>query len=256
MRLISWNVNGLRAAVKKGFLETFAAFDADAFCLQETKLQEGQIELDLPGYHQVWSYAEKKGYSGTAVFVREEPLRVLHSLGLDGEAAVVDTEGRICAVELEHYWLVCCYTPNAQDGLKRIELRLRWGEAFTRFVADLAAEKPVVVCGDLNVAHMPIDLARPKENVGNAGYSDEERGDFSALLDAGFIDSFRFLYPERRDAYSWWSFRGNAWANNVGWRIDYFLVSRGLEERIEEASIYPEATGSDHCPVGLVLRDW
>jgi exodeoxyribonuclease-3 len=263
MKFISWNVNGLRATIKKGFYEAFDAFDADIFAIQETKLQAGQVDLEIPSaYHQIWSYAERKGYSGTAVFSREEPLRVIHTLGFKpGDAgghalpdpSVVDTEGRLCAVEFERYWFVCCYTPNAQDGLKRIDLRLAWGSAFTRFVANIAKDKPVVICGDLNVAHNEIDLKNPGPNRGNAGFSDEERGDFQALLDAGFTDSFRFLYPDLTGAYSWWSFRGNARANNTGWRIDYFLVSNDLQERIEQASIYPEVTGSDHCPVGLEL---
>jgi exodeoxyribonuclease-3 len=263
MKFISWNVNGLRATIKKGFYEAFDAFDADVFALQETKLQEGQVDLEIPStYHQIWSYAERKGYSGTAVFSREEPLRVIHTLGLKPGGAgghglvdpsIADAEGRLCAVEFEQYWFVCCYTPNAQDGLKRIDLRLAWGSAFTRFVADLAKDKPVVVCGDLNVAHNEIDLKNPGPNRGNAGFSDEEREDFQALLDAGFTDSFRLLYPDLTGAYSWWSFRGNARANNTGWRIDYFLVSNDLQGRIEQASIYPEVTGSDHCPVGLEL---
>jgi exodeoxyribonuclease-3 len=261
MRFISWNVNGLRANINKGFYEVFSTFDADVFAIQETKLQEGQVEFAIPdSYHQIWSYAERKGYSGTAVFSKEKPLRSVHSLGIDaggaggaGDAATVDTEGRLCAVEFECYWFVCCYTPNAQDGLKRIGPRLAWGTAFTRFVADLARDKPVVICGDLNVAHNEIDLKNPGPNRGNAGFSDEERADFQALLDAGFTDSFRFLYPDVAGAYSWWSFRGNARANNTGWRIDYFLVSNDLREHIEQASIYPEVTGSDHCPVGLEI---
>jgi exodeoxyribonuclease-3 len=263
MKLISWNVNGLRASIKKGFYETFDAFDADVFALQETKLQKGQVELDIPPvYHQTWSYAERKGYSGTAVFSKEKPLSVIHSLGLTPKDAVghgttdptiVDTEGRLCAIEFEKYWFVCCYTPNAQDGLRRIDLRLAWGAAFSRFVAELARDRPVVICGDLNVAHNEIDLKNPGPNRGNAGFSDEERADFQALLDAGFTDSFRFLYPDTTGAYSWWSFRGNARANNTGWRIDYFLVSNSLQKQIVQASIYPEVTGSDHCPVGLEL---
>ncbi|MDR2492207.1 MAG: exodeoxyribonuclease III [Coriobacteriales bacterium] len=260
MRLVSWNVNGLRACLKKGFLEAFAAFDADVFALQEIKLSEGQVELDLPaGYHQVWSYAQRKGYSGTAVFSKQQPLRVVHNLGLEttvlgNDARVLDTEGRLCAVELEHCWLVCCYTPNAQDGLARIELRLAWGAAFREFVAGLAADKPVVVCGDLNVAHNEIDLRHPGPNRGNAGFSDEERGDFNELLAAGFTDTFRHLYPDLTGAYSWWSYRGSARANNTGWRIDYFLVSDALVSAIEQAAIWPEVHGSDHCPVSLELR--
>ncbi|MDR1015403.1 MAG: exodeoxyribonuclease III [Coriobacteriales bacterium] len=263
MRLVSWNVNGLRATIKKGFYEVFDALDADVFALQETKLQEGQVTLEIPAsYHQTWSYAEKKGYSGTAVLSREEPLRVVRTLGLGPrdkggpglpDPTVVDTEGRLCALEFERYWFVCCYTPNAQDELRRIDLRLAWGAAFTRFVSGLAQDKPVVVCGDLNVAHNEIDLKNPGPNRGNAGFSDEERADFQALLDAGFTDSFRYLYPDRAGAYSWWSFRSNARANNTGWRIDYVLVSNDLQGRIEEARIYPEVHGSDHCPVGLEL---
>ncbi|MDR2109441.1 MAG: exodeoxyribonuclease III [Coriobacteriales bacterium] len=266
MKLISWNVNGLRANIKKGFYDTFTALDADVFAIQESKLQAGQVDLEIPAsYHQTWSYAERKGYSGTAVFSREEPLRALHKLGLkpgDGkifgaaDPTIVDNEGRLCAVEFERYWFVNCYTPNAQDGLARIALRLAWGAAFTRFVAKLAKDKPVVICGDLNVAHNEIDLKNPGPNRGNAGFSDEERDDFSALLAAGFTDSFRHLYPTLAGAYSWWSFRGNARANNTGWRIDYFLVSNSLAEAgaITEASIYPEVYGSDHCPVGLELE--
>jgi exodeoxyribonuclease-3 len=263
MKLVSWNVNGLRATIKKGFYEAFAAFDADVFALQETKLQAGQVELEIPrSYYQTWSYAERKGYSGTAVFSKEAPLSVIHTLELTPKDAVgygtedpasLDTEGRLCALEFENYWFVCCYTPNAQDELKRIGLRLAWGTAFTRFVSKLAQNKPVVICGDLNVAHNEIDLKNPGPNRGHAGFSDEERTDFQALLDAGFTDSFRFLYPDVTGAYSWWSFRGNARANNTGWRIDYFLVSNNLQEQIVQASIYPEVMGSDHCPVSLEL---
>lgn len=268
MKLISWNVNGLRAVINKGlFYDAFDAFDADVFALQEIKLQGGQLELDIPAaYHQTWSYAEKKGYSGTAVFSKEKPLQVIHTLGLSANSpkqtaapslpdpSILDTEGRLCAVEFAHYWFVCCYTPNSQDELKRLDLRLAWGAAFTRFLTELAKTKPVIICGDLNVAHNEIDLKNPKSNRGNAGFSDEERADFSALLNAGFTDSFRFLYPNTTGAYSWWSFRGNARANNTGWRIDYFLVSNDLEDKITQASIYPEVIGSDHCPVGLDIK--
>ena len=263
MKLISWNVNGLRATIKKGFYEVFDSFSADVFAIQETKLQEGTLELEIPDrYFQTWSYAEKKGYSGTAVFSLEEPLQTIHTLGLKPkdtgghglpDPTVLDTEGRLCALEFKDLWFVCCYTPNAQDELKRIDLRLAWGRAFTGLVSKLAKKKPVVVCGDLNVAHNEIDLKNPGPNRGNAGFSDEERADFQALLDTGFTDSFRHLYPDTVDAYSWWSYRGNARANNTGWRIDYFLVSNGLQKGIEQASIYPEVTGSDHCPVGLEL---
>jgi exodeoxyribonuclease-3 len=261
--MVSWNVNGLRASVKKGFYEAFEVFDADIFAIQETKLQVGQIELQLPGgYYDYWSDAVKKGYSGTAVFCKQEPLQVIHKLGLHPgssmikagpDPTILDNEGRLCALEFAKFWFVNCYTPNAQDGLARIDLRLAWGAAFTKFVAGLAAEKPVIICGDMNVAHNEIDLKNFKSNRGNAGFSDEERGDFSALLDAGFIDTFRYLYPDRRDAYSWWSFRGNARANNTGWRIDYFLASRQLAGQIVDAAIYPEVTGSDHCPVSLSI---
>ena len=264
MRMISWNVNGLRAALKKGFSEVFNGFDADIFAIQEIKLQAGQVELELPdGYHDYWSYAAKKGYSGTAVFSKEEPLRVYDRIGLVPEDASskgllgvcdLDEEGRLCALEFEEFTFVNCYTPNAQDGLARIDLRLTWGDAFTRFVSELDREKPVVICGDLNVAHNEIDLKNFKSNRGNAGFSDEERSDFSALLEAGFTDTFRHLYPDTAGAYTWWSFRGNARANNSGWRIDYFLVSDRLADSIEEASIYPEVPGSDHCPIGLELR--
>ena len=263
MKLISWNVNGLRATVKKGFYDVFDSFEADVFALQETKISQGQLNLAIPDrYYQTWSYSEKKGYSGTAVFSLEEPLQTIHSLELQPkdtgglglpDPTVLDTEGRLCALEFEKLWVVNCYTPNAQEELRRIDLRLAWGRAFTAFVSGLAKQKPVVICGDLNVAHNEIDLKNPGPNRGNAGFSDEERADFQELLDAGFTDSFRYLYPTKTGAYSWWSFRGNARANNTGWRIDYFIVSNDLINRIEDASIYPEVIGSDHCPVGLVL---
>lgn len=283
MRLVSWNVNGLRAAVKKGFEDSVLGLNADAICLQETKLQEGQIELDLPGYLQFWSYAEKKGYSGTAVFTRREPLRVLHGLG----APELDTEGRIVALEFPEFWLVNVYTPNAQDGLARIDHRMAWDDAFRGFckglesgvvpagapvqtdaagdghvcVAELpltgadetAQPKPVVMCGDFNVAHEEIDLKNPKTNRGNAGFSDEERGKFTDLLDAGFVDTFRTLHPGLAGAYSWWSYRFNARKNNAGWRIDYFLVSEALRGAVADANIHADVFGSDHCPVSLDL---
>lgn len=247
MRFISWNVNGLRAAVKKGFEESFWALDADFFCIQETKLQEGQIELDLPGYESYWSYAEKKGYSGTAIFTKHTPLSVSYNLGIPEH----DTEGRAVTLEYEDFYLVCVYTPNAQDGLKRIDYRMSWEGAFRDYLSGLDKLKPVIVCGDMNVAHEEIDLKNPAANRGNAGFSDEERGKFTELLEAGFTDSFRYLYPERRDAYSWWSYRAGARARNVGWRIDYFVVSDRLRDNIKEAFILPEIEGSDHCPVGL-----
>ena len=249
MRLISWNVNGLRAAVKKGFEDIFWALDADAFCIQETKLQEGQIELDLPGYESYWSYAEKKGYSGTAIFTRKTPLSVSYNIGIPYH----DTEGRAVTLEFEEFYLVCVYTPNAQDGLKRIAYRMEWEDAFRDYLMGLDLKKPVVVCGDMNVAHEDIDLKNPGPNRGNAGFSDEERSKFSQLLNSGFTDSFRYLYPDTREAYTWWSYRANARANNVGWRIDYFLVSDRLRDNIGKAFICPEIMGSDHCPVGLDL---
>ncbi|MBR1496948.1 MAG: exodeoxyribonuclease III [Oscillospiraceae bacterium] len=249
MKFISWNVNGLRAAMKKGFLERFNEFDADFFCLQETKLQAGQITLDLPGYLQYWNYAEKKGYSGTAIFTKHEPLTVRLGLGL----AEHDTEGRTVTLEYPGFFLVCVYTPNAQDGLKRLPYRMAWEDAFRDYLRSLDAEKPVIVCGDMNVAHEEIDLKNPATNHGNAGFSDEERGKMTELLAAGFTDSFRHLYPEARDAYSWWSYRAAARERNVGWRIDYFLCSDRAAEKIEKAYICPEVMGSDHCPVGLEI---
>ena len=247
MRFISWNVNGLRAAMKKGFEDVFWSLDADFVCLQETKLQAGQIELDLPGYESYWSYAEKKGYSGTAIFTKHRPLSVRYNLGVPEH----DTEGRAVTLEYADFFLVCVYTPNAQDGLKRIDYRMQWEDAFRAYLQELDKQKPVIVCGDMNVAHEEIDLKNPKQNIGNAGFSDEERGKFSQLLDAGFTDSFRYLYPERTDAYSWWSYRAAARERNVGWRIDYFVVSDGLRGNIKDAYILPEIQGSDHCPVGL-----
>ena len=249
MRFISWNVNGLRACMNKGFLESFQALDADFFCLQETKLQEGQISLDLPGYEQYWCYAEKKGYSGTAVFARQAALSVRYGLGIPE----LDTEGRLVTLEYPGFYLVTCYTPNAQRGLARLDHRLRWEEAFRAYLKDLDSKKPVILCGDLNVAHKEIDLKNPGSNRGNAGFSDEERQAFTDLLALGFTDTFRKLYPDRTGAYSWWSYMYNARQNNAGWRIDYFVVSDRLAESIQEAAIYPEIFGSDHCPVGLEL---
>ena len=248
-KFVSWNVNGLRACVQKGFAESFAALDADVFCLQETKLQEGQIELDLPGYHQYWNYAEKKGYSGTALFTREEPLSVRYGLGIPEH----DTEGRVIAAEFPEYFVVTCYTPNAQDGLKRLDYRMSWEDAFRAYLKKLEEEKPVIFCGDLNVAHEEIDLKNPKTNRGNAGFSDEERGKFTELLQAGFIDTWRFFYPELEGVYSWWSYRFSARAKNVGWRIDYFCVSECLKDRLVKAEILTDVMGSDHCPVALTI---
>lgn len=247
-KFISWNVNGIRACVQKGFMESFAELDADIFCLQETKLQAGQIELELPGYHQYWNYAEKKGYSGTAVFTKEEPISVF--LGMDKPEH--DTEGRLITLEFENFYFVGCYTPNAQDGLKRIDYRMKWEDDLREYLSSLSANKPVVYCGDLNVAHNEIDLKNPKSNRGNAGFSDEEREKFSQLLAAGFTDSFRHLYPDVEGAYSWWSYRFQARAKNAGWRIDYFVVSDYIKDKIIDSKIHPEIFGSDHCPVELL----
>ena len=249
MRFLSWNVNGLRACVKKGFEDVFHAEDADFFCLQETKLQPGQIELDLPGYEQFWCSAEKKGYSGTAIFAKHKPLSVQYNLGIPEH----DTEGRVITLEYPDFWLVTVYTPNAQDGLKRIEYRMAWEDAFRAHLKALDETKPVIVCGDMNVAHEEIDLKNPKTNRGNAGFSDEERGKFTELLASGFTDTFRRLYPDLTGAYSWWSYRFNARANNAGWRIDYFLVSDRIADKIDDAFILNQIEGSDHCPVGLEL---
>lgn len=247
MRFISWNVNGLRAVLKKGFEEIFNNLDADFFCLQETKVQEGQVRLELPGYETYWSYAEKKGYSGTAIFTRHTPLSVSHGLGITGH----DTEGRVVTLEYEDFFLVCVYTPNSQDGLRRIDYRMDWEDAFRGYLLGLDAVKPVIVCGDMNVAHNEIDLKNPATNHFNPGFSDQERGKFTELLDSGFSDTFRRMYPDARDAYSWWSYRAAARERNVGWRIDYFLVSDRFYEKVSRAYICPEIMGSDHCPVGI-----
>ncbi|EAE6001825.1 exodeoxyribonuclease III [Listeria monocytogenes] len=250
MKLISWNVNGLRAAVKKGFLEYFEEVDADIFCLQETKLQEGQIELDLPAYKDYWNYAVKKGYSGTAIFTKVEPLFVQYGLGVPEH----DTEGRVITLEFEEFFMVTVYTPNSQAELKRLDYRMTFEDAILEYVKNLDKTKPVVLCGDLNVAHEEIDLKNPKTNRKNAGFSDEERAKFSAFLDAGFIDSFRYFYPDLTDAYSWWSYRMNARARNTGWRIDYFVVSERLKDKLVDAKIHADVLGSDHCPVELELN--
>lgn len=247
MKLISWNVNGLRACLGKGFTDAFEALNADFFCLQETKLQAGQVTLNLPGYHQFWNYAEKKGYSGTAIFAKKEPLSMRLGLGVPE----LDTEGRLITLEYENFFLVTCYTPNAQPELARIHHRLRWEDAFRTYLVGLDKEKPVLICGDLNVAHNEIDLKNPASNRGNAGFSDQEREAFGQLISAGFTDSFRHLYPEQTGAYSWWSYRFHAREKNAGWRIDYFLVSDRVKDQIQEASIHPEIFGSDHCPVEL-----
>ena len=249
MRFISWNVNGLRACMQKGFMDFFNDVSADFFCLQETKLQAEQIEMDLPGYQQFWNYAEKKGYSGTAIFAKKAPISTVLGVGVPE----LDTEGRLITLEYPEFYLVTCYTPNAQRELARIDHRLKWEAAFADYLKSLDAKKPVIVCGDLNVAHNEIDLKNPSSNRGNAGFSDEERGCFSTLLSRGFTDSFRYLNPDLTGAYTWWSYMFNARKNNSGWRIDYFLVSDRIAEKIKAAPIYAEILGSDHCPVGLEL---
>lgn len=249
MRFITWNVNGLRACVQKGFLDFFHTADADFFCLQETKLQEGQISLDLPGYRQFWNYAEKKGYSGTAIFTKYPPLSHRNGIGVPE----LDTEGRVITLEYPEFYLVTCYTPNAQQGLARLDHRMAWEEAFRAYLKQLDIIKPVILCGDLNVAHQEIDLKNPSTNRGNAGFSDEERQQFSSLLDAGFTDTFRFLHPDTTGAYTWWSYRFQARQKNAGWRIDYFVVSDRLRDKIISAPIYSDIHGSDHCPVGIEL---
>lgn len=250
MKFISWNVNGLRAVVKKGFIDIFNELDADFFCLQETKLQEGQIDLELPGYHQYWNYAVKKGYSGTAIFAKEEALAVTYGIGIEHH----DQEGRVITLEYPEFFLVTCYTPNSQNELKRLDYRMTWEEDFKAYLNQLDTQKPVILCGDLNVAHENIDLKNWKTNRKNAGFSDEEREKFSLLLNEGFVDTFRHFYPDLEGAYSWWSYRFNARQNNAGWRIDYFVTSERLTDRLVEASIHNEIFGSDHCPVELVMN--
>ena len=250
MKFISWNVNGLRACTGKGFLDFFHAIDADIFCLQETKLQEGQISLDLPGYHQYWNYAEKKGYSGTAIFAKEEPLSVRYGIGV----VLHDTEGRVITLEYPSFYFITCYTPNSQSELARLDYRMKWEEDFLTYLKKLEETKPVIFCGDLNVAHTEIDLKNPKTNRKNAGFTDEERQKFTELLNAGFVDTFRYFYPEQTGIYSWWSYRFSARANNAGWRIDYFCVSESLKDRLEDAKILTDIMGSDHCPVELDLK--
>ena len=249
MKLVSWNVNGLRACINKGFNDFFTATAADIVCLQETKMQQGQAEVHFPGYEQFWNSAEKKGYSGTAVFSRQTPLSVAYGMGI----AEHDQEGRIITLEFEDFQLVNVYTPNSQRGLTRLEYRMQWEDAFRDHVGRLAAQKPVIICGDLNVAHQEIDIKNPASNKNNAGFTQQERDKMTELLESGLTDSFRHLYPERRDAYSWWSYMSNARERNIGWRIDYFLVSRRLDQAIREAAILPEVMGSDHCPVVLEI---
>ncbi len=250
MKFVSWNVNGIRACVEKNFMESFEDLDADIFCLQETKLQEGQIDLELPGYHQYWNYAEKKGYSGTAIFTKKEPILVSYGLGIEEH----DKEGRVITLEFEEFYFMTVYTPNSQNELARLSYRMEWEDAFRAYVKKLDEKKPVVFCGDLNVAHQEIDLKNPKTNRMNAGFTDEERGKMTELLDAGFIDTFRYFYPEKKDIYSWWSYRFKAREKNAGWRIDYFIVSKRLESCLKDASIHTEIFGSDHCPVELIME--
>ena len=250
MKFISWNVNGLRACVNKGFLDFSHEINADAFCIQETKLQEGQIDLSLPGYYQYWNYAKKKGYSGTAIFTKKEPLSVSYGIGIPKH----DEEGRVITLEYENYYLITCYTPNSQSELARLSYRMEWEDAFLQYLKGLEEKKPVIFCGDLNVAHKEIDLKNPKTNRKNAGFTDEEREKFSVLLENGFIDTFRYFYPEQEGIYSWWSYRFHAREKNAGWRIDYFLVSQSLKEKLKGAAIHTEVLGSDHCPVELEIN--
>ena len=250
MKLISWNVNGLRAIMGKNFMEFFEAADADIFCLQETKLQAGQIEMDLPGYHQYWNYAEKKGYSGTAIFTKQEPIDVRYGIDIEEH----DKEGRVITLEFTDFYMVDVYTPNSQNELARLDYRMTWEDAFRDYLCELRKTKPVIVTGDMNVAHEEIDLKNPKSNRRNAGFTDEERGKMSELLASGFIDTFRYFYPDLTEGYSWWSYRFKARERNSGWRIDYFLVSEELKDRLEDAKIHTEVTGSDHCPVELDLK--
>jgi exodeoxyribonuclease-3 len=250
MKFISWNVNGLRACTGKGFEEAFNTLDADFFCLQETKMQEGQLDLQFDGYESYWNYAEKKGYSGTAIYTRRHPLSVSYGIGIEEH----DREGRVITLEMDNFYLVTCYTPNSQDGLKRLDYRMKWEDDFLAYLMRLDSVKPVIVCGDLNVAHEEIDLKNPKTNRKNAGFTDEEREKMTILLSKGFIDTFRFLYPEQ-ETYSWWSYRFRAREKNAGWRIDYFLISSRLKEALKDASIHTEIMGSDHCPVELLLAE-
>lgn len=251
MKLISWNVNGIRACVGKGFQEFFKEADADIFCIQESKMQAGQLDLDLPGYHQYWNYAEKKGYSGTAVFTKKEPLSVVNGIGTEEH----DKEGRVITLEFEEFYMVTVYTPNSQNELARLDYRMVWEQEFLSYLKKLEEGKPVIVCGDMNVAHKEIDLKNPKTNRKNAGFTDEEREKFSILLDSGFIDTYRYFYPEQEGIYSWWSYRFKAREKNAGWRIDYFLVSEILKDKLKDAKILTQVMGSDHCPVELDIED-
>ncbi|RGM72653.1 exodeoxyribonuclease III [Agathobacter rectalis] len=250
MKFISWNVNGLRACVQKGFLDFFNSIDADFFCIQESKLQAGQIDLDLPGYHQYWNYAEKKGYSGTAIFAKNEPLSVSYGIGIDEH----DKEGRIITLEYDNFYLVTCYTPNSQNELKRLPYRMQWEDDFREYLKTLDAKKPVILCGDLNVAHNEIDLKNPKTNRKNAGFSDEERAKMTELLSSGFTDTFRYFYPDAEGIYSWWSYRFKAREKNAGWRIDYFITSKRINDKLKKAAIHTDVLGSDHCPVEVDIE--
>lgn len=249
MKMISWNVNGLRACVNKGFTDIFKKLNADIFCVQETKLQEGQIDLNLEGYHQYWNYAEKKGYSGTAIFTKKKPIAFSMGMGIEEH----DKEGRLITLEFEDFYFITCYTPNSQNELKRLDYRMKWEDDFLSYIKDLDNKKPVILCGDLNVAHREIDLKNPKTNRKNAGFTDEERGKMTSLLESGFTDSYRHLYPNTEGVYSWWSYRFNARKNNAGWRIDYFITSSRIRDKITDANIHTEIMGSDHCPVELVM---
>ena len=251
MKFISWNVNGIRACVNKGFKDFFEKIDADIFCIQETKCQPGQIDLEFEGYQSYWNSAEKKGYSGTAIFTKKEPIRVNYGIGIEEH----DKEGRVITLEFEDFYMVNIYTPNAKRGLERLDYRQIWENEIRKYLLNLNKIKPVIMCGDLNVAHEEIDLKNPKSNRGNAGFTDEERTKMTELLQAGFIDSFRYLYPDKTDSYSWWSYMGRAREKNVGWRIDYFIVSQDIKDKIKDAMIYPEIMGSDHCPVGLEIKE-
>lgn len=250
IKFISWNVNGIRACCDKGFREAFKQLDADFFCLQETKMQEGQLDLQFEGYQSYWNYAEKKGYSGTAIFTRHQPLSVSYGIGVEEH----DHEGRVVTLEMENFYLVTVYVPNSQDELRRLDYRMTWEDAFLAYIKQLEAKKPVIFCGDLNVAHQEIDLKNPKTNRRNAGFTDEERAKFSHLLSTGFTDTFRYFYPDRKDIYSWWSYRFKAREKNAGWRIDYFVTSESLNDKLVDAKIHTEVYGSDHCPVELVME--
>ena len=250
MKLISWNVNGIRACLTKGFEERFQELDADIFCLQETKCQQGQVKLDLPGYYQYWNYANRKGYSGTAIFTKKEPLSVFYGMGIEEH----DKEGRVITLEFDDFYMVTVYTPNSQSELRRLEYRMQWEKDFLSYLLNLQEKKPVIVCGDLNVAHKDIDLKNPKTNRNNPGFTDEERACFSTMMESGFVDTFRHFYPELEGAYSWWSYRFKAREKNAGWRIDYFLVSPSLASKLDDAKIHSEIMGSDHCPIELTIK--